>query len=177
MDLLVREAREEDLDALLALYEELADRPSARGAGSEQSLLVLRGMLSDPDRHLLVAELDGAVVGTVDLLIAANLTHAAKPWGIVENVVVAERARRRGVARALMGRLFEIASSAGCYKVQLLSGNRREDAHAMYRALGMDAMATGFKIYFASAPEAQTSSPQTAFARAIDLERGLDGLA
>ena len=46
-------------------------------------------IVADPARSLLVAEIDGELVGTVDVLIAPNLTHHAQPWALVENVVVA----------------------------------------------------------------------------------------
>lgn len=149
---IVREARPQDVEGLLALYEELADRPSAAGAGATETLTVLESMLADPARHLLVAQADGELLGTVDLLIAANLTHRAAPWAAIENVVVAARARRRGVGAALMRRAFQIAAAAGCYKVQLLSGRQRVEAHAFYRELGMESIAEGFKLYFADPP-------------------------
>lgn len=98
-------------------------------------------------RGAYVAELDGEVVGTVDVLIAPNLTHHAQPWALVENVVVDERARRRGAGRELMLRAIELAREAGCYKVNLISGNNRGPAHAFYRSLGFEAIGHGFKTY------------------------------
>ena len=76
-----------------------------------------------------------------------NLTHRAEPWEIIENVVVSATARRKGVGRALMGHMFEIARSAGCFKVQLMSGKHRAEAHHFYRSMGLEAVAEGFKIY------------------------------
>jgi GNAT superfamily N-acetyltransferase len=104
-----------------------------------------------PDRWLLVAELDaGQIVGTVDLLIVENLTHGARPWAIVENVVVAESHHRRGIGSALMQDAIRRAKSANCYKLQLVSGTQRGPAHLFYRALGLEAVAEGFKISFGS---------------------------
>jgi GNAT superfamily N-acetyltransferase len=108
---------------------------------------VLERIRADPARSLLVAELDGEVVGTVDVLIAPNLTHHAQPWALVENVVVDERARRLGAGRALMLRAIELAREAGCYKVNLISGNERTGAHDFYRSLGFEAIGRGFKTY------------------------------
>jgi GNAT superfamily N-acetyltransferase len=95
-----------------------------------------------------VAELEGAVVGTADLLVVPNLTHRGDPWAIVENVVVATAARRRGVGRALLSHAVELARRAGCYKLQLLSMKHRTEAHAFYRSLGIEPVAEGFRIYF-----------------------------
>jgi GNAT superfamily N-acetyltransferase len=147
----VREAVAGDLDPLAALYEQLTGplgepvpdpQPDARS--------VLESITADPARSLLVAELDGEVVGTVDVLIAPNLTHYAQPWALVENVVVDERARRGGAGRALMLRAIELAREAGCYKVNLISGNDRGAAHSFYRSLGFEAVGQGFKVYLSA---------------------------
>jgi GNAT superfamily N-acetyltransferase len=109
---------------------------------------VLAEILADPRRELTVAELDGRIVGTADLLVVPNLNHHSQPWAIVENVVVADAARRKGVGRALMEHLIALARDAGCCKLQLLSGKHRAPAHALYRSVGLEAVAEGFKIYF-----------------------------
>ncbi len=156
-DVLVRTARETDLEALVSLYRELMDDdgPAAQPNDVQGSLDAMAAIGRDPARHLLVGEVAGEVLGTVDLLIAPNLTHHCEPWAIVENVVVASRARRRGVGQALMDRAFEIARREGCYKVQLISGMQRGPAHLFYEDLGMEPRAQGFKIYLDGAPVAR----------------------
>ncbi|HEX4465811.1 MAG TPA: GNAT family N-acetyltransferase [Solirubrobacteraceae bacterium] len=145
----IREALTDDLYVILALYEQLSDeRESARPTDRERSLAAFEQISADPARQLLLAERDGRIVGTLDLLIVPNLTHHAMPWAIVENVVVDVRERRTGAGRMLLSRAFEIARGAGCYKAQLLSGKHRAEAHAFYRDSGMEAAAEGLKIYF-----------------------------
>ncbi len=148
-DVRVREAEHGDLEQLLALYRELmdGDRPAAQPGDVASSTSAMRAILADPARHLLVGTVAEDVLGTVDMLIAPNLTHHSEPWAIMENVVVAKRARRSGVGRALMSRAIEIASGAGCYKVMLMSGMDRGPAHDFYQAVGMEPVAQGFKIY------------------------------
>jgi GNAT superfamily N-acetyltransferase len=143
----VRCAAPADIDALLALYEELADKATAAPGARERSEAVLAEILADPARHLMVALLAEEPVGSADLIVAANLTHGGAPWAIVENVIVAESARRRGIARELMEHVIGLAGAAGCYKVQLLSGMQREEAHRLYSSLGFAAIAQGFKLY------------------------------
>ncbi|HUH79866.1 MAG TPA: GNAT family N-acetyltransferase [Solirubrobacteraceae bacterium] len=103
--------------------------------------------LADPARHLVVATVDGVVIGTADMLIAQNLTHCARPWAIVENVIVSGRHRGTGVGQAVMEHLIGTARAAGCYKIQLLSGDHRAQAHVFYRAIGFESVAAGFKLY------------------------------
>lgn len=92
--------------------------------------------------------LDGRIVGSADLAIMPNITHRGTPWGIVENVIVASSARRRGAARALFTEIERIARAAGCHKVGLLSGKQRAEAHDLYRSVGYEPVSEGFKLYF-----------------------------
>jgi GNAT superfamily N-acetyltransferase len=145
---LVRQALPTDLDALLALYQELGEgKPTAAPGGPDESRPVLEQLLADRGRHLVVAIADERIIGTADLLVVPNLTHHGKPWAIIENVVVAAAFRRERVGAALVESLIDTARMAGCYKVQLLSGKHRRDAHAFYRRLGLDAVAEGFRLY------------------------------
>ncbi len=145
---LIRRAVATDLERLLALYRELSDAPEEpdRPQGPDADA-ALAAALADPFRHLVVATLNGDVVATADLLIVQNLTHGARPWGIVENVVVSHTHRGTGVGSAMLEHLIVIARQAGCYKVQLLSGKHRQRAHAFYRAIGFEPVAEGFKLY------------------------------
>ncbi len=148
-DIEVRAAGPDDLESLLALYAELTEgTPSAATGNLKVSRAVLHRVLAEANRHLLVAVLDGCVVGTADLVIAPNLTHRGTPWGMVENVVVAWTARRLGAARALFGEIERIARAAGCHKVGLLSGKGRVEAHRFYRSVGYEPVSEGFKLYF-----------------------------
>lgn len=161
-EIVVREAEVADLVQLLGLYAELmlGDRDSAQPGDAAGSQPVIEAMLADPARHLLAAGIGDQVMGTVDLLIVENLTHHCEPWAIIENVVVAERARRRGVGRALMSHAMELARSAGCYKVQLLSGMNRGPAHDFYEELGFEPVAQGFKIYLDGSSAAPFPAPE-----------------
>jgi GNAT superfamily N-acetyltransferase len=67
----------------------------------------------------------------------------------VEAAAVVVRPAARGIGRALMRGALDIADSAGCYKVQLLSNDGRSDAHAFYASLGFRPSATGFRRYLA----------------------------
>lgn len=147
--ILVRGARADDAEALHALYTELTgEEPTALPGDLRTTRAALGRVLAAPDRHLLVAELSGRVEGTADLAILANVTHRGTGWGIVENVVVASRAQRRGLATALFAEIERIARDAGCHKLALLSGKHREEAHAFYGSLGYRAVSEGFKLYF-----------------------------
>jgi GNAT superfamily N-acetyltransferase len=84
-------------------------------------------------RKVLVARLDGRIVGTVqlDLAVPPNQRHRAE----VMKLLVHPRARRRGVARALMVALEPLAKASGR---TLLTLDTWTGGHAesLYRSLG-----------------------------------------
>ena len=145
MKISVRAASAADLPALLDLYTELhpADPPP-----SEQAALdAWRAIEAQVGRTVLVAESAATVIGTVDCAVLANLTRNARPFALVENVVVTTGSRRSGVGSALLDAAVSLARQAGCYKVQLLSRAERHAAHAFYESHGFRAVAQGYRRY------------------------------
>lgn len=130
----IRSAEPRDLEALLALYTQLGDNPLPQRTAQLEALYA--GMLDNPRQHLLLAEIDGRAVGTVMLLIVDNLTHAQRPFALVENVVTDAAHRGRGIATALLNAARERARAAGCYKIMLLTGSKRESTLNFYRRAG-----------------------------------------
>ncbi len=143
--MIVRDAEQRDLDQLLEVY---AEADFGRGTGDvEQPRAALRRILGDEAHRICVLVEDGAVLGAADLVLVDNLTHGGRPWAIVENVAVRTSARSQGAGTLLIEHLLEVARDHGCYKVQLLSGKQRTDAHRFYGRLGFEPVAEGFKIY------------------------------
>ena len=145
-EITVRPAEAGDLNELLRLFEQL-NAENVRTETVAHAPDVLAAIIAQPDRHLMVAIIGGEVVGTADLLVAANLTHAARPWALIENIVVDEANRGRGVGATLLGALVEIARAAGCYRIVLTSDKDRQDAHEFYRRTGWKPVAEGFKFF------------------------------
>ena len=67
-----------------------------------------------------------------------SFTRNDRPSGRLIALVVAERFRRRGVARALVRRAEVEARALGCSRIILTSADHREDAHAFYLAAGYE---------------------------------------
>jgi ribosomal protein S18 acetylase RimI-like enzyme len=141
----IRPATDADVPALLDLYAELHpdDPPVPADVASE----VWPRIAAQAGRTVLVAELDGVIAGTVDCTILPNLTRGARPFALVENMVVGTAHRRSGVGRLLVDAVLDLAGSTRCYKVQLLSRSSRVDAHAFYESCGFRATAQGYRRY------------------------------
>ncbi|WP_405896289.1 GNAT family N-acetyltransferase [Streptomyces sp. NBC_00727] len=144
MEITVRTAAEQDLPALLALYHDL--NPDDPHLPREAAADVWERIANQQGRTVLVAEAGGAVAGTADCLVMPNLTRGGRAILFVENVVVADAGRRRGVGRQLLEAAARLGEEAGCYKVQLLAA---DDAyvHTFYEACGFKPLAQGFRRY------------------------------
>jgi GNAT superfamily N-acetyltransferase len=134
------------------MMEALTITTSEAEAGGASSLAefakVFDQIERDPNHHLIVAETGGRVVGSATLLIVPNLSHRGLPWSVMENVIVDENMRRKGIAGVMIEHLVELARRSGCYKIGLSSSKKRPAAHAMYESLGFKQYGLGFRIYF-----------------------------
>lgn len=85
---------------------------------------------------VLVADDGGEVVGFVSFHIIP-LFHASSSLGRITAMCIHSNWQRKGIGRALLRRLEEIASSRGCVRIEVTSGDQREDvAHLFYQACG-----------------------------------------
>ena len=148
----IRLATEEDIPRILDLYHKLTISLSrvemGRSPSPDDYRKVFAEICADPRHELLVAEYQGQVVGTVVLLIVPNLSHSATPWALVENLIVAQKHRRRGAGKLLLEYVIARAKEKGCHRIELCSDKRRREAHRLYRSVGFEASAYGFRIYF-----------------------------
>jgi GNAT superfamily N-acetyltransferase len=147
----IRTATEEDIPRILELYRQLAFIPPPEGTPSpsaKEYRRVFNEMAETSGYSLLVAEDGGEILGTMVMVILPGIARGVSPFAVVEYVVVDEKARRRGIGRLLMDYVKERAREADCYKIMLTSDKRREQAHEFYKALGFEASAHGFKLYF-----------------------------
>lgn len=113
---------------------------------------------SDPDAYraaladigstagdVLVAELDGEVVGMCQLLIFRHFQRCGGLCAEIESMHVHPDHRSHGIGGRLLASAVEAARKAGCYRVQLTSDMRRTDAHRFYERHGFEPSHIGFK--------------------------------
>jgi len=133
-EFLIREAAEEDLRGLLALYTHL------HGNKMPEEIQGLRNLwdyiMHDPNHHILLGCADGEIVSSCVLLIVPNLTHGQRPYAFIENVVTHPDFRGRGYASRVLERAGEIARARRCYKIMLMTGSREEKTLRFYRGAG-----------------------------------------
>ena len=142
----VRSAATSDVGRLVELLNHgaLDDRREDL-ADLDAYLAALREIQAAGDGDVLVAELDGQVVGMCQLVVFRHLQRHGGLCAEVESMHVHPDFRSRGIGEQLLAAVVEAARRAGCYRVQLTSNIRRADAHRFYQRHGFEPSHLGFK--------------------------------
>lgn len=135
MPIAVRAARAEDWPAVAALLVELGRGVAVGTANDPTHRMQFAGHLRRLDSVTLVAEMDGAVVGVVDMEYHQRLGDH-RPQARVHDLVVTEHARGAGVGRELIGRAEALARKRGCFRMALVTASWRESTITFYRGQG-----------------------------------------
>lgn len=133
----IREASEGDVDAVIALWTEAYFTEGEGGRDTPYSPSDFHATAAAA-AYLLVAELDGGVVGVVALLAPREPTRAIAHDGEAElaRLVVSSAARRKGIGRALADRCTELARHEGWRSIALWSRPYQSAGHRLYESLG-----------------------------------------
>ena len=144
-----RAATKADLPAIVALLaddmlgqarEVVSEPVDARyGAGFD-------AIEANPNDMLAVAELDGQVVGCLQLTFLPGVSHLGAWRGHVEGVRVSAGLRGSGIGRQMLAWAIERCRAKGCLTVQLTTNAARVDAQRFYTSLGFEASHVGMKL-------------------------------
>ena len=146
MTVTIREARDADLPAVLALYAQ-PGMDDGDVLTPDEARAIWQQFARYPNYRLFVAEdKGGEIVATYALLVMHNLAHRGAPSAIAEDVVVAPGRQGQGIGRQMMAHAVQQARAAGCYKLALSSNAKRVAAHAFYESLGFAQHGLSFVI-------------------------------
>ena len=146
----LRRARRADLPALVALLaaDDLGvTRDGIRGQADRDAYeRAFQAIDQDPAQLLLAAEVDGRIVGTLQLSFIPGLSRRGALRAQIESVRVGPALRGRGLGEALFSWSIAEARRRGCALVQLTTDKARTDAHRFYQRLGFVASHEGLKL-------------------------------
>jgi len=129
----VRVARRADAAALAGLCTQLG-YPSG-----EAQVRARLSLLGDAERTLLVAELDGAVAGFIDVHVQRTVEE--DPYGEVGGLAVADGLRTGGLGRALLEAAAAWSRERGLAHLWIRANLARGDAaHGFYEHVGCRAV-------------------------------------
>jgi len=142
-------AKEHHLPDIVAM---LANDPmgSAREDASEPLnpayLAAFDAIMADKNQLLVVALLDAAVVGTLQLSFIPGLALTGAWRGQIESVRIRQDHRDTGLGGTMIEWGIDRCRERGCRIVQLTTDKSREDAHRFYERLGFKASHEGYKL-------------------------------
>ena len=104
----------------------------------------LVALVASEASSLLIAVEDGQILGSLTLVVFAIPT-AVRAW--IEDVVVDDAARGKGVGAALNNEALRRASALGATTVDLTSRPTRQSANRLYKRLGFEQRETNIYRY------------------------------
>jgi GNAT superfamily N-acetyltransferase len=147
--MILREAKREDLPTIVRM---LADDPLGQKRHRVEDPLpqdyyaAFDAIAASPTNALYVAEIDGEIVGTMQLTFVPGLDYLGAERVMIEAVRVARGRRNAGLGKAMIAEAVAIARRRGCQRVELTSSASRKDAHRFYERLGFTASHVGMKL-------------------------------
>jgi ribosomal protein S18 acetylase RimI-like enzyme len=128
-------------EVLAALQRLLPQLSSSAAPLTEETL---GEIVASPATLLFVARVDGQIAGSLTLALF-RLPTGMRAW--IEDVVVDDAARGKGVGEALNRAAIDAAAARGARTVDLTSRPSREAANRLYKRLGFVARQTNVYRY------------------------------
>jgi ribosomal protein S18 acetylase RimI-like enzyme len=132
------EVNDELVQAFARLIPQLSKSSPPPGAAE------LEEMVSSGASDVLLARLDGAIVGTLTL-VTFRIPTGVRAW--IEDVVVDDSARGHGVGDQLNRFALDLAREKGAKTVDLTSRPSREAANRLYQRIGFEPRDTNVYRY------------------------------
>jgi GNAT superfamily N-acetyltransferase len=144
LDYTIRRATVEDWPQVAGLLVELGRDVSPSASANPSYVIRFGGHLALRESRTLVAdELGGRLLGFLDLEFRQRLGHP-RPQAWVNDLVVTESERGRGIGTALMNEAEILARGRGCFRMSLETSAWREATHRFYENAGWTDNGTWF---------------------------------
>ena len=112
-NILIRAVKKNDMDAVVELLQLISEfKPS-----KSDFLSIWNSFCDQSQVHSLVAVMDNQIVGYGSIVIETKIRGGK--MGHIEDIVSHSLFRKKGIGKAVVDALFNIAKENGCYKVAL----------------------------------------------------------
>jgi ribosomal protein S18 acetylase RimI-like enzyme len=145
----IRQATVKDSGVIAQLMTQLIEASGYEGwqVSPEQIEESLRKMADNDAYQVLLAEDEGQVVGLLGLSFRHTLFHPALS-ALIDELVVEQGHRGRGVGQQLMAEAIERCRAAGCCEIEVSTERSNETAQEFYRRHGFSHEAVLFELEF-----------------------------
>ena len=100
----------------------------------------------DSNHELIVAALNGEVIGTLHLMFLPSISYQGGLRAQIESVRIDTPYQSQGIGSEMMKWVIERSSVRGAHIVQLTTHKSRHDAHRFYERLGFKGTHLGMKL-------------------------------
>jgi glucosamine-phosphate N-acetyltransferase len=137
----IRELKKEDIwDGFLTTLDSLRQASDIDRNKAEE---IFEKINSNPDHIIIVAELEGKIVGATTLLIEPKFIHQGGMAGHIEDVAIDKNFQRQKIGTKIITHILEIAKNKGCYKTIL---DCTDDVKPFYKKLGFKHVANELRF-------------------------------
>ena len=146
--LTIRPATEADVEVVAERALELArhlDYPQV--PTPERARRNARRALADPRETIFLAQVGGRVVGMCHLTLRQPISERA-PVALIDELVVTQEFRGKGIGRRLVETARDFALKEGCVELEVGTAAENARACAFYRAVGFDTEHVLFEMEF-----------------------------
>ena len=139
--MIIEKLKLEDLSQVLELHRTLVPFEIS----FDKSLEIYQEMLINENYYLVVAKEDNKIIGSA---IGICCKCLAASFLVIEDVIVKDGLRGKGIGKKLMKSLDEFAEKKQCAYAILVSSDFRKNAHKFYENMGFNDSVRGFrKVY------------------------------
>ena len=150
MNLKFRQATREDLPEIVRMLADDflgATRERFENPLPDGYVKAFEEIAADKNNELVVTELDGKIVGMLQITFTPSISFQGGKRATVESVRVDEKYRGQGIGKQLMQWAIERAKAENCFAMQLTTNADRKEAHRFYEDLGFKGSHLGMKLY------------------------------
>src|SRR3546814_20809557 len=132
-EFVLRDATRADLPAILAMLAEETIPPDREAdPGDSRYLVAFEAIEADPNQRLIAAELDGRVVGTMQLGFLPGLSFIGSWRGLIEAVRIVRHLRGQRLGERMILWAVDQCRARDFKRVQLTSSARPPAPHPFY---------------------------------------------
>lgn len=130
----MQNATKEDFEEVFQLLKQLW--PDKK-LNKEDLQRMFHESLKDPKQEYIVARYEKKIVGFVSLTIRNSLWQEGN-LGHVDELIVDEKFRNKGMGTKLLKKIIKISKEKKCKRIELDSAFHRKEAHKFYESLGFE---------------------------------------
>ena len=137
-NILIRAVLQNDMEAVIELLQSMSEfKPP-----SSDLLDIWNSFFKQTNVHSLVAIMDNQIVGYGSIVIEAKIRGGK--MGHIEDIVSHSLFRKKGIGKAVVDALFDIAKVNGCYKVALQCEERNVE---FYKKFGYEVSGVAMQMF------------------------------